>query len=85
MDPRDRLKIREFVAELLREHDDRAEFGDAESLIGSGRLDSLAVVKLVDFLESAFAVDFARVEFDPRRFDTVEEIAGVIEESRGAR
>ena len=82
MDPGDRLRTRTFVEELLGERDDRAPFGDAESLIKSGRLDSLAVVNLVTFLESAFAVDFARVEFDPERLDTVAEIVGVIEESR---
>lgn len=84
MDPGDRIKIRAFLEQLLREHDDHAAFGDAESLIKTGRLDSLAVVKLVMFLEAEFAVDFARIEFGPQRFDTVEEIAGVIEESRAA-
>ena len=82
MDQSDRLKIRAYVEELLGEHDDHAAFGDSESLIKAGRLDSLAVVKLVTFLEASFAVDFARVEFDPERFDTVAEIAAVIEESR---
>lgn len=82
MDPGDRLKIRAFVEELLAEHDDHAAFGDTESLVKTGRLDSLAVVKLVTFLESNFAVDFARIEFDPQRFDTVAEIAAVIEEWR---
>jgi acyl carrier protein len=84
MDQGDRIKIRAFLEELLCEHDDHTAFGDAESLIKAGRLDSLAVVKLVTFLESAFAVDFAEVEFDPQRFDSVAEIAAVIEESRGA-
>ena len=82
MDRDDRIKIRAFVGELLAEHDDRAPFGDDESLITAGRLDSFAVVKLVMFLETAFAVDFARVEFDPQRFNTVSEIAGVVEEWR---
>jgi acyl carrier protein len=82
MDPGDRLKIRAFVETLLAEHDDRAPFGDGDSLIRTGRLDSLAVVNLVTFLESDFAVDFARVEFDPQRFDTVDEIAAMIAESR---
>ncbi len=84
MDESDRVRIRAFVGELLGEHDDRAAFGDSESLIKSGRLDSLAVVKLVTFLESDFTVDFGKVEFDPERFDTVGEIAAVIEESRHA-
>jgi hypothetical protein len=29
----DRVKIREFLSDLLREHDDHAAFDDAESLI----------------------------------------------------
>lgn len=76
------MKIRSFVGQLLEEHDDRAPFGDDESLMTAGRLDSFAVVKLVMFLEEAFGVDFARVEFDPQRFDTIREIAGIVQESR---
>lgn len=82
MDRDDRLKIRAFLEELLAEHDDRAPFGDDDSLVTSGRLDSYAVVKIVLFLESEFGVDFARVEFDPQRFDTVSEIAAIIAEAR---
>lgn len=82
MDRDDRLKIRAFLEELLAEHDDRASFGDDDSLVTSGRLDSYAVVKIVLFLESEFGVDFARVEFDPQRFDTVSEIAAIIAEAR---
>ena len=76
------MKIREFLGDLLREHDDHAAFDDSESLIETGRLDSLAVVKLVEFLESGFDVDFDKVEFDPQRLGSVDEIASVIEESR---
>lgn len=84
MDRGERARIRGFVAELLAEHDDRGAFADGESLIGSGRLDSYAVVKLVAFLEQDFAVDFTRIEFDPQRFDSVDEIAAMVAESRGA-
>ncbi|MCC7485375.1 MAG: acyl carrier protein [Burkholderiales bacterium] len=80
----DRMRIRECVKELLAEHGDRAPFGDDDSLVKAGRLDSLAVVKLVTFLETEFAVDFARVEFEPERFDTVASMAAVAEESRRA-
>lgn len=84
MDASERVRIRTYVAELLRERDDRGDFTDGDSLIKAGRLDSFAVVKLVMFLESDFAVDFADVEFDPQRFDTVDAIAGIVTESRGA-
>jgi len=85
MDLQDRTRIRKFIEELLGEQDDRASFADDESLIKSGRLDSLAVTKMVMFLETGFDVDFARIEFDPERFDSVAEIAAVIEESRQLR
>ena len=84
-DMNDRAAIRAFIAQLLGEQDDHDPFGDEDSLIRSGRLDSLAVTKIVMFLESTFDVDFARVEFDPERLDTVAEIEGVIAESRGLR
>lgn len=67
---------------LLRDHDDVAPFGDSESLIKEGRLDSLSVVKLVTFLESDFGVDFTKVEFDPERFDSVSDIAAILEDAR---
>lgn len=78
----DRTTIRAFIEQLLGEQDDHAPFADGDSLVKSGRLDSLAVTKIVMFLESTFDVDFARVEFDPERLDSVEEIAAVVEESR---
>lgn len=81
--PRD--KIVAYVRELLAEHDDHAPFGAAESLIRSGRLDSLAVVRLVSFLEGEFAVDFTRVEFDPQRLDSVNEIVEIVNEAHGNR
>lgn len=79
----ERLDIRAFVAKQLAENDDRAPFGDAESLLGTGRLDSLAVVKLVTFLESEFDVDFGEIEFDPQRFDSVDELLSIVNEARG--
>ena len=82
MDTGDRLRIRPFIEEMLREHDDRAAFADDESLFKTGRLDSLSMIKLVTFLESEFEVDFGRIEFDPERLDSVAEIAAIVEESR---
>lgn len=84
MDLTDQNKLNAFIGTLLMENGDRTPFNDSDSLIKSGRLDSLAVTKIVMFLETHFNVDFARVEFDPERLDTVAGIAAVIEESRSA-
>jgi len=83
MDTSDRLKIRAYVVEMLADRGDLQAFDDEDSLIESARLDSLAVVKLVTFLESTFDVDFGEIEFDPQRFDSVELLAAMVEESRG--
>ena len=82
MDQSDLTVIRTFIETLLGEYDDAAPFGDTESLIKVGRLDSLSVVKLVTFLESDFSVDFTKVEFDPERFDSVAEIVAIVEDAR---
>jgi len=82
MDNESVAKLRAYVEELLAGLDDKRPFDNSESLIKTGRLDSLVVVKLILFLETAFGVDFTRVEFDPDRFDSVNEIAAVIDESR---
>lgn len=77
-------KIRDCVEQMLAEHGDHERFDDTESLIESARLDSLAVVKLVSFLETGFGVDFAKIEFDPTRFDSVDEMVAMVEESQSA-
>ncbi|HVN36233.1 MAG TPA: hypothetical protein VMU96_13390 [Casimicrobiaceae bacterium] len=82
MDLAERAMIKTFFRDLLAEHDDHEPFGDAESLVAGGRLDSLSVAKIVTFLETEFGVDFVRIEFDPARFDSVAEIAALIDESR---
>ncbi len=79
----DRERIRAYLRELLDEHDDHEPIVDDQSMIKSGRLDSLVVVKLVLFLETDFDVDFTRIDFDPERFDTVEAIEALVAESRG--
>ena len=80
----DRVRIRAYLTALLRDQDDTAPFGDMTSLISTGRLDSLAVIKLVTFLETEFGVDFTQIEFDPQRFDSLASLADVVDDWRQA-
>jgi len=82
MDMSDRAKLRDMITGLLSERADAATFEDSESLIESGRLDSLAVVKIATFLESEFGIDFAETDFDPARIDSIDHIAEFITECR---
>ena len=80
MELNERTKVRGFIDNLLRERDDSAGFSDSESLFASGRLESLAAVELVVFLEQEFGVDFSKIDFQIDRIDSIDLIANFCEE-----
>ena len=84
MDTNALAKLRAFVAELLADKNDTKGFADSDSLLDSGRLDSLATTEIVAFLEGEFGADFYTVDFDPNRFDSIDKIAAMIGEMQAA-
>lgn len=74
----DVLKLREFLQQSLAEAGDVAGFGDQESLFVSGRLDSLALTRLVLFMEDSFGIDFGRLDFSAELLDTVEAMLALL-------
>jgi len=82
MDSNGRTKLRTFMDELLRERDDATGFSDSESLFASGRLESLAAVQLVAFLEQEFRIDFSNIDFETDRIDSIDLIATLCDEAR---
>jgi acyl carrier protein len=75
---KDRVIVREFVQGLLRPKGDREGFADNESLIVSGRLDSVDTIELLEFLEQQYAVDFAERGFDQNDLDSVDAIVAFV-------
>lgn len=67
-------EIRAFVQELLQRNDDREPLADNESLLLSGRLQSVDGVDIVVFLEEHFDIDFAEIGFDRERIDSIDAI-----------
>jgi acyl carrier protein len=59
-----------------------AALSDDESLLESGLLDSMAIVKLVGFIEDRFGVQLGDDEFDPDHFETLQTIAAMIESKK---
>ena len=74
--------VRAFVAAFLERKGQSAEVGDGDSLITSGRLDSVEVLEIVSFLEERFGMDFSDGSFQADDFDTIESIASLAERSR---
>lgn len=73
------------MAELLEDQGVVRDFGDDESLITSGLLDSLAVIEIVVLLEKEFDMDFSSLSFDQNDFDSLEAITGFVEKHPQAR
>jgi acyl carrier protein len=68
-----RETIRQLFQQILRKNNDARGFTDKESLILSGRFQSLDVLEIVIFLEQRFGIDFSE-GFDQSQLDSVEEI-----------
>ncbi len=70
--------VRQFLESLLRRKGDTNPFADTDSLVLSGRLDSLDVLEIVVFLEKRYAFDFGDRPFDQQLVDSVHEITDLI-------
>jgi acyl carrier protein len=80
MDSNERIKLRAFMDDLLSDRDDTAGFSDSDSFFASGRLDSLAAVQLVAFLEQEFKIDFTNIDFEIERMDSIDLLATLCDE-----
>ena len=76
-----RNEIRSLIRELLRRKGDEALFTESESLIVSGRLESIDGIEIVVFLESNFGIDFAKIGFDQTLIDSIDCIAALTQKS----
>jgi len=74
-------KIRLLIEDLLQRKGDLHAFADSDSLVLSGRLDSLDVLEIVAFLEREFGIDFGDHPFDQQILDSIDEITALIGEA----
>ena len=58
------------------------EITEDESLLEAGILDSLAIVKLVAYVEDEFDMEIPDADFDPDNFESVTAITRLIERVR---
>ncbi len=77
----EKSQLRDFVSRLLRSKGDEQPFDDGEPLASEGRLDSLEIIELVDFMERSFGVDFARAGFERDDFDGIARMCAFVERS----
>ena len=72
-------KIRNFLEEILNDKGDSSGFTDQQLLVTEGRLSSLDIITIVQFLEENYAIDFSDRPFDQNEFDSVESITALVD------
>ena len=72
-------KLREYFS---RDGSGDQALADDEPLLTSGFLDSIAIVKLLSFIEQEFGVEISDTDFEPENFETIASIATLIERLR---
>lgn len=73
--------IRQYLTTILAQRGDQHSLGDDDSLFLSGRLDSLAMMNLVIYLENTFNIDFSSMNFDVGLIDTSSAISKLVKYS----
>jgi len=72
--------IRNFiVSTIIDDSNGSNNLKDTDTLLESGILDSLGIMKLLSFLEEKFSVSLESGELMPENFETVKSIASLIE------
>ena len=74
----EKVAVRELVQTLLRRKGDENGFADSDSLIASGRLDSVDTIGLLVLLEEQYGVDFGERGFDRDELDSVDSIVAFL-------
>lgn len=69
-----KAKIREFIQKELVNDKAYENLSDSESLIDSGIIDSLGIMKLIGFLEDNLSIQISDEELIPENFATVDAI-----------
>ena len=72
--PDDRAAVRKLVMDLLARKGDYRGFKDSDSLILSGRLESIDTLEIVMFLESRYGIDFSLTGLDQAELDSIDQI-----------
>ena len=68
----------EFIKNQLVREKTMKNIGRGDDLIESGIIDSLGILKLLEFLESKFSINISDEELIPENFESIESIESFI-------
>lgn len=73
-----RSQMRDYIRQRLDMKDDRSPLGDDDLLFSSGRLDSLDAVEIIMTIETEHGINFADINFDLTRLDSIDAITDLV-------
>lgn len=76
--------IREYVLREFLPGEDPKALGDSMPLLSSGVLDSVALIKLVSYLEQHYGIELKPHEVTPDRFDTISQMSAALQKKLAA-
>jgi acyl carrier protein len=76
-------RIREYISRNLLFSEEGFPYGDDESFLQVGIIDSLGVMELVEFVQRDFGIQVEQAEVTPDCFDSVARLAAFIRRKGG--
>ena len=70
--------IRQFITEDMLFNADGFDYGDDDSLLEAGIVDSLGVMELVTFMDRKYQINVPPEDISPENFDSVKRLAAYI-------
>jgi len=73
--------IREFIRIDLAKNSEHLEITDQDNIIMNGMVDSLGLIKVVNFLEERFSIKLLDENIIPDNFESIESITILLEQT----
>ncbi len=77
-------EIRRYLAENVLYVDEGFEYDNDCSFIGEGLIDSMGIMELVAYAQSAFKITVEQQEITPDNFDSINKLAAFIRHKQGS-
>jgi len=77
-----KARIKEYILTELVKDKSHANVADSDSLIESGIVDSLGIMKLIGFLEDKIAIRISDDDLVPENFSTIDSITALVQKKQ---
>ncbi len=70
--------IKQFIFTIIVNNNENMAIRNTDSLIESGIIDSLAIMKLLTFMEKKFSIQISSNDLMPENFESIESISKMV-------